>query len=187
MVAWVKSAGPAKDQKIVSNQDNVSGGYKLSIYNDKPEFEIRDSGNTPATSRFSEGGTALEPGVWHHVVGTYHQGGSLKVYVDGKLERESPTPSILTASAGALMIGREPFGKMYWFNGLLDDLQIYNYPLSDTQVAALYSGQTPPVIAQIRAVETGTRGKSNNWIPVTIIVIVALGAGLAARRKSTTA
>lgn len=186
MAAWVKPAGPVKDQKIVSNQDNASGGYKLCIYDDKPEFEIRDSGNTPATSRFTEGGTALEPGVWHHVVGTYCQGGSLKVYVNGKLDRESPTPSILTASAGALMIGREPFGKMYWFNGLLDDLQIYNYPLSDAQVAALYSGQTPPAIAQIRVVETGTP-ETGNWIPVTIIVIVALGVGLAALRKSTTA
>lgn len=186
VAAWIKPAGPVKDQKIVSNQDDVGGGYKLCIYNDKPEFEIRDSGNIPSTSRFTQGGTVLEPGLWHHIVGTYCQGGSIKVYVNGKLDRDSPTPSILASSAGTLKIGREPFGNMYWFNGLMDDLQIYSYPLSQAQVTALYSGQAPPAVAQLGVLDTGRRGMSN-WIPVSIIVIVAVGVGLATRRKRTRA
>ena len=187
VAAGIKPAGPVKDQKIVSNQDDVGGGYKLCIYSNKPEFEIRDSDNVPATNRFVKEGMVLEPGVWHHVVGTYCQGGSIKVYVNGKLDKEAATPSILAASAGTLKIGREPFGDMYWFNGLMDDLQIYSYPLSQAQVAALYSGQAPPAIAQLGVLETGRRGASSNWIPVSIIVIVAVGVGLATRRKRTRA
>ncbi len=181
VAAWIKLTGPAKEQKIIGNQDNVAGGYKLGIYDNKLGMEIRDSGNVPATSRFVEGGTVLQPGVWHHIVGTYCQGGSIKIYVNGKLDRQAPTPAILAASAGTLKIGREPFENKYWFNGLLDDLQIYDYPLSDAQVAALYSGKTPQMIAQAEP------GGSRNWIAVSIVVIVALGVGLATRRKKAAA
>jgi hypothetical protein len=188
--SWIKFTRHAKDRKIVSNQDNASGGYKLGVYNDKIEMEIRDFGNSPSTNRFIDGGTLLEPDVWYHVVGTYCQGGSIKTYVNGKLDRESETPAMLAPSGGALKIGREPFSNLYWFDGLMDDLRIYNYPLSQAEITALYSGETLPVAAQKEVLATAEEetGKRSNWIPVLVIVIiVAAAAALAARRKKTTA
>jgi hypothetical protein len=188
--AWIKLAGPAKDQKLASNQDNVCGGYKIAVYDDKAEFEIRDSGNSPATNRFVDGGTALEPGVWYHVVGTYDQGGSIKTYVNAKLDREQPASNILAASAGVLKIGREPFSDSYWFSGLMDDLRIYNYPLSQAEITALYSGETLPITAQAEVPPTAEEepGTSNKWIPPLVIVIIAVAAAaLAIRKKKETA
>jgi hypothetical protein len=188
--SWIKFTRHAKDRKIVSNQDNASGGYKLGVYNDKIEMEIRDSGNSPSTNRFIDGGTLMEPDVWYHVVGTYRQGGSIKTYVNGKLDRESETPAMLAPSGGALKIGREPFSNLYWFDGLMDDLRIYNYPLSQAEITALYSGETLPVTAPKEALATAEEepGKRSNWIPVLVIVIIVVAAAaLAARRKKTTA
>lgn len=186
---WIKLAGPAMDQKIVGNQDNASGGFKVGIFDNKFEMEVRDSSNVGTSIRSVEGGTVLESGLWYHIVAIFSQGEALKVYVNGKLDRELTTPNMLAPSGGTLKIGREPFYDLYWFNGLMDDLQIYNYPLVETQIAALYSGEGLPVIAQIETpTTTGEEPeKKSNWIPVLIIVAIAIviGAIVDGKRKRT--
>jgi hypothetical protein len=185
IAAWIKLSKSIPDQKIAGNQDNVSGGYKLGIFSDKAEFEVRDSGNLLRNNRFVDGGTILQPDVWYHVVGTYSQGESIKTYVNAKLDREQQTLNILAPSTGTLKIGREPFSDLYWFNGLIDDLRIYNYPLSDAEVAALYAGnELPSTAPEILAASGERTGTSNYLILVLVIVVIAaVVAGLAIRSK----
>jgi hypothetical protein len=171
--AWIKLSKSTDDQKIAGNQDDISGGYKLSIFSDKAELEVRNSDNSLRNNRFVDGGTILQPGVWYHIVGTYSQGGSIKTYVNAKLDREQETTNILAASSGTLKIGREPFNGIYLFNGLMDDLRIYNYALSQAEIAKIYAGKE--------------LGKGRNWIPILVIVVIAvLAVGLAIRRKKAT-
>jgi hypothetical protein len=187
--SWIKFTRHAKDRKIVSNQDNTTGGYKLGVYDDKVEMEIRDSGNAPSTNRFVDGGILLEPDVWYHVIGTYSQGGSIKTYVNGKLDRESETPTMLALSGGMLKIGREPFSDLYWFDGLIDDLRIYNYPLSDAEVTALYAGKELPSTAPGILAASGEKTSTNNYLILTLVVVIiaAVAAGLAIRKQKPTA
>jgi len=189
IAAWIKLSKSTPDQKIAGNQDNISGGYKLSIFSDKAEFEVRDSGNLLRNNRFVDGGTILQPDVWYHIVGTYSQGGAIKTYVNAKLDREQETTCILAASDGPLKIGCEPFSGECLFNGLMDDLQIYNYPLSETEVAALYVGkEMPPTAPGILASSGEKTGASSYLILVLIIVIIAAtAAGLAIHKKKPTA
>ena len=191
IAAWIKLAKSTDDQKIAGNQDDISGGYKLSIFSNKAEFEVRDSGNALRNNRFVAGGTVLQPDVWYHVVGTYSQGGSIKTYVNAKLDREQETLSILAASEGPLKIGCEPFSGECLFNGLMDDLQIYNYPLSETEVAALYAGQELPTMiakTEILAASGDKQQKSNYWmLALAVVVIAAVAIGLTVRKGKTTA
>jgi hypothetical protein len=140
--AWIKLSKSAEDQKIASNQNNISGGYKLGIFSGKAELEVRNSANTAGYNRLVNGGTNLQPGIWYHIVGTYNQGGSIRTYVNAKLDREQKTTSILAASSGSLKIGCEPFDEsMYLFNGLMDDIRIYNYALSQADIDKIYTGK----------------------------------------------
>jgi hypothetical protein len=194
IAAWFKLAKSTIDQKIAGNQDNITGGYKLSIFSGKAELEVRDSENLLRNNRFIDGGTVLQPGVWYYVVGTYNQGGSIKTYVNAKLDREQETLTVLAPSTGPLKIGCEPFEPFNGerlFNGLMDDLRIYNYPLSQAEITALYSGETLPTPApakkEIPATAEKEPGKGGNWIPfLVIVVIVAAAAALATHRKKTT-
>jgi hypothetical protein len=189
IAAWIKLAKSTVDQKIASNQDNITGGYKLSIFSDKAELEVRDSDNLLRNNRFVNGGTILQPGVWYHVAGTYGQGGSIKTYVNAKLDREQETLTMLTTSTGPLKIGCEPFNGGCLFNGLMDDLRIYNYPLSQDEITALYSGEALPTMAQKKVLATSGEepGKGSNWILVLVVVIiVAAAAALATRKKKAT-
>jgi len=182
IASWIKLSKSTDDQKIAGNQDDISGGYKLSIFSGKAEFEVRDSGNALRNNRFVDGGTVLQPGVWYHIVGTYNQGGSIKTYVNAKLDREQETTNILAASSGPLKIGCEPFSGECQFNGLMDDLQIYNYPLSETEVATLYAGQTlPTMVAKTEILAaSGEKTWTSSYLilVLAVVVIAAVAIGL---------
>jgi len=187
--AWIKLSKSTDDQKIAGNQDDISGGYKLSIFSNKAELEVRDSDNSLRNNRFVDGGTILQPGVWYHVVGTYSQGGSIKTYVNGKLDREQGTTNTLAASSGPLKIGCEPFSGICLFNGLMDEVSIYNYALSETDVVDIYSGKSPPTVAQVATLAAGEQptGWGRHFVPVLIIMIIAVViVGLVTRRKQVT-
>ncbi len=183
IAAWIKLSGPAEDQKIISNQDNIVGGYKFGVYSNKIEFEIRDSGNTANINRYVEGGMILQPDVWYHVMGIYSQGNYIRTYVNGNLDRELSTVGVLAPTSGTIKIGREPFLNAYFFKGLIDELSIYNYALSDADIAAVYSGKAL-TLAQAETPAASEKKAAGSFIPVLVIVIIAVVVvGLAIRIK----
>jgi len=80
--------------------------------------------------------TPPSTGVWHHVAYTY-DGTTHKLYLDGAVVSTS------TAAPNAHAVTRAQLGAYNSgssFNGLLDDIRIYNAPLTATQVATLAAG-----------------------------------------------
>ncbi|MBN2139359.1 MAG: hypothetical protein JW720_16265 [Sedimentisphaerales bacterium] len=128
--AWIKLDRPAADEKIIGNQSGDAGGYKMGVFGDKLEFEIRDSANRAFLNRDVPGGVLLTAGRWYHVAGVYESGDSIRTYVDGNPDRQMPVSAALAASSGKLIIGREPFMSDYFFGGDLDDVRIFKYALS---------------------------------------------------------
>jgi hypothetical protein len=140
--AWIKLAGPAADQKIAGNQDGVAGGYKLGVFADKIEFEIRTFDNWAVINRAIGGGTVLAPGVWYYIAGVYSKGSYIATYVNGALDRVLTTSAILGSTTGTFKIGRDPACYGYLWNGIIDDLRVYNKALSPSEIAYL-SDETP--------------------------------------------
>ncbi|HOK96336.1 MAG TPA: hypothetical protein PK052_09650 [Anaerohalosphaeraceae bacterium] len=78
-------------------------------------------------------------GFWHHVAGVYDGvNAQFKIYVDGVLDGTTATPSgyLLTTGAFPPQIGNRADAVRMW-PGQMDDLRVYNYALSDAQIAAL--------------------------------------------------
>ena len=146
VTAWIKIGAAGIDHKVGGNQDNANGGYKMSVVNDKVEFEIRTSSNTAVLNRNVAGGTILEVGVWNHVTGVYsQQDGYIGTYVNGLLDRELLTNEVLGASPGILYIGCEPYNTSAGnFNGVMDEIRIYNRALSAAEAAGA-AGLTLPI------------------------------------------
>ena len=82
------------------------------------------------------GGT-LTDNAWHHLTWIYN-GTSESAYLDGTTLGSSNTKSA-PADNGALNIGRATSGTEY-FNGLFDDVRIYNRALSAGEVMNLSEG-----------------------------------------------
>jgi len=143
MAAWVKMNSAGQDQKVGGNQDGNIGGYKMSIYGLRAEFEVRDASNTANLNRSVAGGTILTMGVWYHVTGVYNaQGNSIKTYINGVLDRdlEGVESNALASTTGDFIMGREPWTNVTatrFFNGSLDEVRVYNRALSDQEIKTL--------------------------------------------------
>jgi hypothetical protein len=83
-----------------------------------------------------EADVGLVDGRWHHLAATF-DGSMLELYVDGKLAARG-TPALDTAGP-ELNVGRSPASQYSeHFDGLLDDLRIYDRALAADEIAALY-------------------------------------------------
>ena len=102
-----------RDQKIASNQNGSTGGYKLGVYsgNNMVEFEIRTAANAavPQPHRPAERSWTAMSGTTSS--GVYDKGKAIRTYVNGKLDRELATTEVAGISTGALMLGRESYSQ----------------------------------------------------------------------------
>jgi len=148
MTAWIKVNVLNLDHKVGGNQNNSNGGYKMTAYsNNKIEFEIRTAANAGTLNRNTVGGTILAVGEWYHVAGVYsQQGGYIRTYVNGVLDRELATTAVLGVSPGPFRIGCEPFNTGgYNFNGAMDDIRVYSTALTEGEIlAAMVGGKGYP-------------------------------------------
>jgi hypothetical protein len=86
-----------------------------------------------------------EPALWHHVVGSY-DGTSLRIYVDGELDQTANIGPIVAYTGPApLRIGNIQHSThivgpthVGAFDGVIDDVRIYDRALSDAEVADLH-------------------------------------------------
>jgi hypothetical protein len=75
---------------------------------------------------------------WHFIVGVY-DGSSVRLYVDGVQIVSHPASGSLVTATNALNIGRDPSNIGRLTDGIIDEVSIYNYALSDSDIYSLYS------------------------------------------------
>lgn len=107
---------------------NVEGGNLSAFVYDTAGWEPRVSGVMPT------GGT------WAHVFIVYNQSSStLKMYRNGVQVASSTKSRTMQYLNGQLGIGFDPNTPQNSFNGMMDEMRMYNRALSDAEVLALYN------------------------------------------------
>jgi hypothetical protein len=83
-------------------------------------------------------------GSWKHYV-FVKNAGTLTIYCDGRMvaEKTNASSSIKGVRNQSFDIGAL-VGRMYDYKGKMDDLRIYNYDLSQDEIAQIYNGADPP-------------------------------------------
>ncbi len=71
--------------------------------------------------------------VWHHLV-LQSSNNTVSIFIDGQLKK---TMQVATTHAGPIYFGDSKWDDRY-FNGVIDDIRIYNRTLDDTEIQALY-------------------------------------------------
>jgi len=80
---------------------------------------------------------AINDGLWHHIVVTRTNGSDMNLYIDGKLNKNETAANLNLRTGTGRTIGA--YNTSGYFPGQIDDVQIYNYALSASQVKKLYN------------------------------------------------
>lgn len=140
--AWVKPssftcAGVDTNCEIFANYYTWNG-YHL-IINDLGQVAFYIYDGVPAND-IDLVGSPIPTNTWTHVTVTW-DGSVIRMYYNGILEA-STSPASYTIDYSQdpdITIGRASWYSGNYFNGLIDDVRVYNYPLSPAQVRLLYN------------------------------------------------
>ena len=143
-VVWVNTSTTAEDTIVMAKHfSTVTAGYAIGI----------NSGNTygaankawfynlsPPASPIST--TTVNDGAWHQIVGV-RGNDQVKIYVDGTPVESSQVDQGLgnTPAGTAFMVGgliSSGGAPVSYYTGLVDDIQVYNHALSDSEVQWLF-------------------------------------------------
>jgi hypothetical protein len=137
--AWIKTPGAATNTVILNWGPSVFGQQWIMGLFSTGEFAIYTGGPYSKTTML------VNDNQWHHVAAVLVDDGSpdiseIKLYVDGQLRSAVNSPGAINTALsndmliGAFFSGSTPSG---FFNGLIDDVQIYSYALSNAEIAVL--------------------------------------------------
>ncbi len=131
MSTWVKTSANAG--RVIAKG---SGTYMMSI-----GLGAGVNGKVPAvffgSTQVYDNAVTVADGGWHHLVAIYTPSTSIAIYVDAirKVYTTTSIPATLPSSAATTYIG----GTDFPFTGQIDDVRLYNYSLTPTQVQILYN------------------------------------------------
>jgi hypothetical protein len=138
--AWVKAAGNmADDGQIVAKSNDVAGWQlKTSLDTGRRTFGVAISTGSGRVARY--GTTVYSLDVWYYVTGVYDAAArTLDIYVNGVLDNGVLTGTIPASQIDApvnVYIGKRTsvHGGGYYFNGIIDNVRIYNQALNQAEV-----------------------------------------------------
>jgi len=91
--------------------------------------------NAPDTPSV-DGATAVGFDEWHHVAGVF-DGSNIMIYLDGVLDGSAATTVPIGINTANMLIGENPEATGRYWDGLIDELKIYDRALSEGEVSYL--------------------------------------------------
>jgi hypothetical protein len=142
VAAWVK-LDTLNGWRTIINQDgeNVSGFWLQysqqlgGIFT----FTMRDDDLLSGPVNRTRSVTKPTIGEWYHLVGVRDKAaGIIKLYVNGVLE-SSVANTVAWSASGDFNVGRGKWDAPNdWFAGAIDEVKVYNYPVTAAEIDALY-------------------------------------------------
>lgn len=143
--AWFQTESVAGERSIVDSDGGGSYGHSIIL----GYF----SGDSTLDVQFHDGyfdsGWSPQVGRWHHAVACYDRD-RIRLFIDGR-EVRSWSYSPLTPDGSKFRIGRHNRVDPRWFDGIIDNVRIYNRALDSLEVKSLYfqeSGGLNGVVGQ---------------------------------------
>jgi Concanavalin A-like lectin/glucanases superfamily/Secretion system C-terminal sorting domain len=141
IAAWVKP-GKYATQRIIRKVDGTKNlGYSLFLGIDSTisiRFDNSNLKRVKSTTKYPGTGDT-----WMHIAATY-DGTTIRLYINGVEENTLTASFDIGITENSLTIGASDSDTQH-FGGSLDDLRIYNYALSATEISDLQTAWSPTV------------------------------------------
>jgi VanZ family protein len=144
--AWIDSSSYPGDDAVIVSQLQKDSGYQLDTTVDRGPrtigFKLTDA---CGGSMARYGATPLALDTRYYVAGVYDAAAqTLDVYLNGELDNGfllGPVSSRQRSSRGAVYVGRRGNSDDYNFLGSIDNVRIYSFALTKSQIAADQRGE----------------------------------------------
>jgi hypothetical protein len=133
--AWFKTTNNAEGQGLVisRSQSQVDG-----IYLNKDRI-VQCMSNCNKSFHLNEKTIQYNDDKWHHFVSVY-DGKQMRGYIDGQLYSMQDQVGTICLNAPFEFGNDRPYARFY--KGILDDIAIWNRPLSDEEVVKLFKSES---------------------------------------------
>jgi hypothetical protein len=151
--AWIKVNQLTVNSDWVGIVTKGNSSWRLQATSEANTVTFSVNGASP--NQDLTGGQNVNDGQWHYVAGVY-DGANMSLYVDGTLDVSQPAtgsiaqtsdPLCIAANAQAYVLSCSCIEPGYFFNGLIDEVSIYNRALAAQEIQAIYnagiSGKCP--------------------------------------------
>ncbi|VAW29664.1 hypothetical protein MNBD_BACTEROID07-1143 [hydrothermal vent metagenome] len=139
---WLKINRFFDHESYLVSHGNWITRWKISLTNKHIRFTV--NGSNGVIDIDSE--TKLDINKWYHVVSLYN-GKDCLVFIDGKLEGYKPFEGQINKTTYDLVLGQSlPDQTGFNFNGIMDNLRIYNYGISYKKVNEIYNSELLSVV-----------------------------------------
>jgi len=150
--AWVKKTSSTVNYAVAAGIRNTNSGpvpYMINLStaaSNKIKFMISQS---DGTNVLVASDAIIQDDIWYHVVGVA-DGSNVLIYVDGVLQTDQKTYNGTIISPNKnFNIGRQVEGGVYYWDGELSNISIFNTGLSSTDVQTLYNNGQPSDISSL--------------------------------------
>lgn len=140
VAAWFYWKGGSRWQRLFDFGTDTDHYFFVSPSNGATS-RLRIAIKAGTTERFADAATALSQNAWNHVAAVFANDG-IRLYVNGQLaatldatERPADFAPIFN------YVGRSQFRDDPMLKASVDDIRIYNYPLSEEQIVSLANGK----------------------------------------------
>ena len=153
---WIKTSS-ATYQLMISKDDVTNRCYNFGLLNNGEVYGQVFNSGTATTVQTT---TTWKDGNWHHIAFVYIPSTSIEIFVDGNSEilSTSSIPASIDNDPADFNIGRRSDGARY-FNGNIDEVAVFDYALSNSQIYDIYTSTTTGKTANLN-------GNSNIKAPV---------------------
>ncbi|TLY28783.1 MAG: T9SS type A sorting domain-containing protein, partial [Ignavibacteria bacterium] len=133
---WMKIGALFSREQYPISHGNWQNRWKVSISNNRLRWTVKTSAGT----KDLDSETGLTIGTWYNITVLY-SGSDYEIYLNGDLDAFSSWSGPILTTTIDLTIGQVlPTDQGYNFQGILDDVRIYNHALSVAQIQGLASG-----------------------------------------------
>ena len=136
---WVRTGNLVFDDRklFVKDGEFSDRQYFLTINNKRFRPHI---GLSTGQLVYFDSNTTLQSNTWYHVAMTY-DGESLKLYVNGVLDRQTAATGTIITTTQPLRIGGGAPNPAYnnYLTGLVDEASVYNRALTQAEVLSIYN------------------------------------------------
>jgi len=138
VASWIKFDAQSRSSQAIVTKGNNAWRLQRNGSQRSVEFACTGVDVVGTSSSTIDGVADVSDGQWHHVAGVY-DGNHIYLYVDGVLDNSKDAVGLINTNTYSVLIGENAERNQRWWDGLVDDVRIYNNALSAAEIAVLAS------------------------------------------------